>query len=71
MNIWAVRIGALVVALGISAVIFFFYGQFAMAMKRVMELPVVQPAAVHQSNGEVSVSLPPLQKTCPKGQTCK
>lgn len=71
MNIWTVRIGAMVVALGISAVIFFFYGQFAMAMKRAMEVPVVQPGAVHQSTGEVSVSLPPLQKNCPKGQTCK
>jgi hypothetical protein len=71
MNIWTVRIGAMAVALAISAVVFLFYGQFAMAMKRVMELPVVQPAAVHQSTDEVSVSLPPIPKTCPKGQTCK
>jgi hypothetical protein len=71
MNIWTVRIGAMIVALAISASVFFFYGQFAMAMKKVMELPVVQPGAVHRSTGEVGVSLPPLQKTCPKGQTCK
>jgi hypothetical protein len=71
MNIWTVRIGAMVVALAISAAVFYFWGQFAAAMKTAMEVPVVQPAAVHQSTGEVSVSLPPIQKTCPKGQTCK
>jgi hypothetical protein len=71
MNIWTVRIGAMVVALAISAVVFYFWGQFAAAMKTAMEVPVVQPAAVHQSTGEVSVFLPSIQKTCPKGQTCK
>ncbi len=71
MNIWTVRIGAMVVALAISAVVFLFYGEFAVAMKRAMEVPVVQPAAVHESTGEVSVSLPPVQKTCPRGQACK
>lgn len=71
MNIWLVRFGAITVALAISAAVFFFYGQFAMAMKRAMEVPVVQPAVVHQSTGEVSVSLPSAPKACPKGQICK
>ncbi len=71
MNIWVVRVGALVIALAISGVLFFFWGEFAAAMKKALEVPVVQPQTTQQSTGEVNVSLPPVQKTCPKGQTCK
>ena len=71
MNVWAVRVGALVVALAISAVVFYFWGVFAAAMKTALEAPVAPLPAMHQSTGEVSVSLPSMQKNCPKGQVCK
>jgi hypothetical protein len=71
MNIWAVRFGAMVVALAISGVVFFFWGEFAAAMKTALEVPTVQPQTTQQPTGEVSVSLPQPPKNCPKGQTCK
>jgi hypothetical protein len=73
MNIWVVRTGAFTVALLISGVVFYFWGQFAEAMKTALEVPVVQPHTISQPTGEVSVSLPQMQpqKACPKGQTCK
>ena len=71
MNIWAVRFGALIVALGISLAVFYFWGQFAAAMKTAMEVPVVAPQAAQQSSGEVSVSIVRAPKNCPKGQTCR
>jgi hypothetical protein len=71
MNIWGVRFGALVVALAISAVVFYFWGQFAAAMKAAMEVPVVSTQQTTQPTGEVSVSLPRMPKNCPKGQSCK
>jgi hypothetical protein len=68
MTKWTMRIVFLAVAVGITAAVLLFYGEFAVAMRRAMEVPVVNSEP--QSN-EVTVTILPAPKPkCEPGKPC-
>ncbi|HXM00208.1 MAG TPA: hypothetical protein VN932_09775 [Rhizomicrobium sp.] len=69
MTKWLVRIVGLAVALGITAGVLLFYGEFAMAMRHAMEVPAVRPASAPANPGEVTVTIisqPARKQVCGK-----
>ena len=69
MSKWPARVVFLALALGITAAVLLFYGEFAMAMRHAMEVPVVRPASVPANPGEVTVTIisqPARKQVCGK-----
>jgi hypothetical protein len=70
MTKWPLRIVFLALALGITAAVLLFYGQFAMAMRHAMEVPVVAPASKPASNEIFVTIISPPKPKCAKDKPC-